>query len=207
MKEGVFSRFVIRAMKAAIVLLTAAALFLSLASPCFAQKDKKKKSSDTSSSDNKSVLPMTDEQQIDYLISEMLGAWQVGDIDKLHKDYADDVSLVNGLWAPPVFGWANYLASYQQQRAHMQQVRMDRENTYIKLTGNYAWACYQWDFSAVVDGQPTQARGQTTLVLEKRTDHWVIVHNHTSIPPTTQTAVPPPNTQQPQPQGSNPQAH
>lgn len=197
----------IRAMQAGIALLSCAVLFLSLSTPAFAQKTKNKKNTDASNPDNKPVLPMTDQQQIDYLISEMLGAWQVGDIDKLHKDYADDVSVVNGLWGPPVFGWANYLASYQQQRARMQQIRMDRENTYIKLTGNYAWACYQWDFSAVVDGQPTQARGQTTLILEKRTDHWVIVHNHTSIPPTTQAAVPPPNTQQPQAQATNPQAH
>lgn len=196
----------LRATRATVVLLAGAALFLSFASPSAAQKDKKKKN-DTSSTDNKPVLPMTDQQQIDYLISEMLGAWQVGDIDKLRKDYADDVSLVNGIWGPPVFGWANYLASYEQQRAHMQQVRMDRENTYIRLDGNYAWACYQWDFSAVVDGQPMQARGQTTLVLEKRTDHWVIVHNHTSIPPATQAAVPPPNAQQPPPQGNSPQAH
>jgi len=194
-------------MQAGIALLSCAVLFLSLSTPAFAQKTKNKKNTDASNPDNKPVLPMTDQQQIDYLISEMLGAWQVGDIDKLHKDYADDVSVVNGLWGPPVFGWANYLASYQQQRARMQQIRMDRENTYIKLTGNYAWACYQWDFSAVVDGQPTQARGQTTLILEKRTDHWVIVHNHTSIPPTTQAAVPPPNTQQPQAQATNPQAH
>lgn len=207
MKEEVFTRIMIRAIKVAAVSLACVALFVSLASPAFAQKDKKKKNTDTSSSDNKPVLPMTDQQQIDYLISEMLGAWQVGDIDKLHKDYAEDVSVVNGLWGPPVFGWANYLASYQQQRARMQQVRMDRENSYVKVTGNYAWACYQWDFSAVVDGQPTQARGQTTLVLEKRTDHWVIVHNHTSIPPTTQAAVPPPNTPQPQAQNTNPQTH
>lgn len=207
MKEEVFTRFMIRAIKVAAVALACGALLVSLASPAFAQKDKKKKNTDTSSSDNKPVLPMTDQQQIDYLISEMLGAWQVGDIDKLHKDYAEDVSVVNGLWGPPVFGWANYLASYQQQRARMQQVRMDRENSYVKVTGNYAWACYQWDFSAVVDGQPTQARGQTTLVLEKRTDHWVIVHNHTSIPPTTQAAVPPPNTPQPQAQNTNPQTH
>jgi ketosteroid isomerase-like protein len=204
-----FSRLARDGNKHVVSLLIAAALLLSLTSPAIAQqKDKKKKNDQASTTDDKPVLPMTDQQQIDYLISEMLGAWQVGDTEKLHKDYADDVSVVNGLWAPPVFGWSNYLLSYQQQRARMQQVRMDRENTFIKQTGNYAWACYQWDFSAVVDGQPTEARGQTTLVLEKRAEHWLIVHNHTSIPPTTQAAVPPPNTPQPaQPQPNNPQAH
>ena len=145
------------------------------------------------------MIPMSDEAQIDYMISEMLGAWQIGDIEKLHKDYADDVIVVNGTWAPPVVGWSNYLAAYQQQRARMQQVRLDRANTYIKVDGTFGWACYQWDFSATVDGQPTTSQGQTTLVLEKRNNRWVIVHNHTSLvlgapstaPAATPTVTPP----------------
>src|SRR5206468_12623597 len=40
-----------------------------------AQKDKKKKKDDAKSTDSsKVVLPMGDEQQIDYMLSEMLGA-------------------------------------------------------------------------------------------------------------------------------------
>ena len=182
-----------------ISLLLGAAFLLAYASPTEAQKKKK---NDTAPADNKPAVPVGDEQAVDYLISEMLGAWQLGDTERLHKDYADDVSIVNGIWAPPVFTWANYLPIYQQQRARMQQVRMDRSNTYIKLTGNFAWACYQWDFSAVVDGQPSAAKGQTTLVLEKRNDHWLIVHNHTSMAPTAQPMSPAntPQIAQPQPQ-------
>ncbi len=168
-----------------------AALLLACSSPAAAQKKKK---NDTTPGDSSS-LPMSDEQQIDYNISEMLGAWQLGDTERLHKDYAEDVSVVNGIWAPPVFGWPSYLAVYQQQRARMQQVRMDRSNTYIKLSGNVAWACYQWDFSAVVDGQPVVARGQTTLIFEKRNNQWLIVLNHTSAVPTT-PPTPPANTPQ-----------
>jgi ketosteroid isomerase-like protein len=126
---------------------------------------------------------LPDEQQVDYTISEMLGAWQLGDIEKLHKDYANDVIVVNGIYAPPVLGWTNYLANYQQQRARMQRVRLDRANTYIKVDGNVAWACYQWDFAASVDDQTATAQGQTTLVLEKRDGHWLIVLNHTSLVP------------------------
>jgi ketosteroid isomerase-like protein len=197
--KGYFStHFAGRKLKMASSLFLGAALFLASASPAAAQKKKK---TDTTPADTMPSIPMGDEQQVDYTISEMLGAWQLGDIEKLHKDYADDVSIVNGNWAPPVFTWTNYLALYQQQRNRMQQVRMDRSNTYIKLSGNIAWACYQWDFSAVVDGQPSSARGQTTLILEKRNNHWVIVHNHTSIPPALpsapanapQVSQPPPN--------------
>jgi ketosteroid isomerase-like protein len=162
--------------------LTAGALLLACAGPAAAQKDKKKKKTPDAPTDTgKPMIPMNDEQAIDYMISDMLGAWQLGEIEKLHQDYADDVSVVSGIWTPPIFGWNSYLAVYQQQRASMRQVRLERSNTYIKVTGNFAWACYQWDFSGSLDGQPSAAQGQTTLVMEKRNNRWVIVHNHTSI--------------------------
>jgi ketosteroid isomerase-like protein len=178
-----------RSFQTVSLFVVAAALFLGSASPAAAQKEKKKKKDNTPPMDISNMpIPMPDEQQIDYTLSEMLGAWQIGDIEKLHKDYADDVSIVNGSWAPPIIGWSNYLAVYQQQRARMQQVRMDRSNTYIKVSGTAAWACYQWDFAAVVDGEPTASQGHTTVVLEKRNNHWVIVHNHTSLASAPQPA-------------------
>lgn len=179
--------------RAFLSLIACIAILLSIASPASAQKEKKKKK-DANAPDEHFTIPMPDEQQIDYKISEMLGAWQLGDVNRLHQDYADDAVFVSGFWAPPIFGWSNYLPIYQQQRARMQQVRLDRVNTFIKVSGTAGWACYQWDFSGTVDGQPMRSRGQTTLVLEKRSDRWLIVHNHTSVaqdaPATTQPAVP-----------------
>jgi ketosteroid isomerase-like protein len=154
-------------------------------------QNKKKKNNDTSSTPTPaSTVP--EEQKIDTAIGEMIGAWQLGDIEKLHAHYADDVDVVNGTWAPPVVGWPNYLMSYQSQRARTQQVRMDRSNTLVRLapSGNTAWACYQWEYSAVVDGSPISAFGQTTLVFEKRNDVWLIVHNHTSLIQASQAAAP-----------------
>lgn len=203
MKNYFSTHFSGQTIRAAVPLLLAAALLLAFVSPAEAQKKKKNEPPPT---DTKHIIPMGEEQQIDYMISEMLGAWQIGDIEKLHKDYADDVSVVNGLWAPPVFGWANYLAAYQTQHVRMQAVRLDRSDTYIKFSGNFAWACYQWDFSAVVDGQPTAARGQTTLIMEKRNDRWLIVHNHTSLVQTTQPATPENTPQVAQPQPTGPSA-
>ena len=168
--------------------LAVALLALFCVSPAAAQKKKKEPPPSTDSS--KMLMPLNDEQQIDYTLSEMLGAWQLGDVEKLHGDYADDVAIVNGSWAPPIVGWTNYKAVYEQQRARMQQVRMDRTNTYIKVSGTTGWACYQWDFSGVVDGQQTVSQGQTTVVLEKRNNHWVIVLNHTSLAPKVPITAP-----------------
>ena len=165
------------------LLSIAATLILCAGSLNAQQKDKKKKK-DAPTVDNSSanpIVPMTDEQQIDYMISEVLGAWQIGDSARMHKNYSDDVSVVNGGWAPPILGWANYEALYKLQRSKMQQVRMDRSNTYIKVNGNAAWACFQWDFAAAIDGAPSAARGQTTYVFIKKDNHWLIAHDHTSV--------------------------
>ena len=178
-----------RRLSRSLSLLLILAFSLALATPATAQK-KKKNASTSLPASTSNTMAMPDEQRIDYLISEMLGAWQVGDVDKLHKCVADDVSVVSGLWAPPVIGWENYVAQYKLQRARTQQVRLDRTNTLIRLAGKFAWACYQWDFSAVVDGQPGTAQGQTTLVFEKRGDDWVVVHNHTSLVQASQPVTP-----------------
>jgi ketosteroid isomerase-like protein len=174
------TRFERRTAHQVTLLLLASALSLTCVSGAAAQK-KKKSEPPPSTDSSKMLVALTDEQQIDYTLSEMLGAWQLGDIEKLHKDYGDDVVIVNGSWAPPIVGWTNYLAVYQQQRTHMQQVRMDRSNTYIKVNGTVGWACYQWEFAAVVDGKQMESQGHTTVVLEKRNNHWVIVLNHTSL--------------------------
>ena len=172
-----------RGLKLQWVLLAAVFLMTNIG-PAAGQKEKKKKKDQPQSTDtSKTLATMSDEQQIDYMLSVMLGAWQIGDVEKLHSTYADDVSMVSGSWAPPVIGWANYLAVYQQQRARVQRVRMDRMNTYIKVNGNTGWACYQWDFSATLDGQPMESQGQMSVVVEKRNNQWVIVHNHTSLTP------------------------
>jgi ketosteroid isomerase-like protein len=162
-------------------------LSLALASTAFAQKKKKQAQLDAEDAAGSKAVSkemtdkMTDQEKIDFEISEMLGAWQIGDVEKLHKNIADDIVVVNGTWAPPVVGWDNYLNSYNFQRSRVQQIRLDRVNTLIRITGTTASVCYQWEFSGVVDGKQTGARGQTTLLLEKRADKWMIIHNHTSV--------------------------
>jgi len=192
-----------RSLGKAVRFLLAGVLLLANLSVAAAQKDKKKKKDQAQPSDSSKPILLGDEQQIDYLLSEMLGAWQIGDVEKLHATYADDVSMVSGGWTPPVIGWANYAPIFQQQRARMQRVRMDRSNSYIRVSGNTGWACYQWDFSADVDGQSVQSRGQTTVILVKRNDHWLIVHNHTSLSPGGAPSSPA-NTTTPQPTPAKP---
>ena len=75
-----------RAYRTAMGFLLCVALLLGAASQAAAQqKDKKSKKDTPAPTSNTPSIPLPDEQQIDYMISTMLGAWQVGDIDKLHR--------------------------------------------------------------------------------------------------------------------------
>jgi ketosteroid isomerase-like protein len=157
-------------------LLVGIAVILMASSATWGQKNKNKKS------DNSPMpsitLPASDE--IDRDIGEMLGAFQVGNIEAMHKYYSDNATFVSGAFAPPILGWQNYAAGYQQQRAAFQGSQVVRRNTNIFVHGDVAWASYQWEYSSVLNGKPYGIRGQTTLVLNKVGDNWLIVHNHTS---------------------------
>jgi len=137
-----------------------------------------------------SLMTLPDAPGIELMVSQMLGAWQVGDVEMLHSHYADDVLVVSGMWEPPLQGWQNYLRAYQSQRARTQGIRLDRSNTFIKVQGDTAWCTFQWDFFGQVDGSPSNAAGHTTLVLQKRAGKWLIVLNHTSVAPLPQRPVP-----------------
>jgi ketosteroid isomerase-like protein len=167
----------------------AAWIFLALVLavfPAAAQKNKNKKAtaSDASAaSDLRSALPAPpDSQAVDQAIGEMLGYWQIGDVDALHKYFAEDVVMVSGAWEPPVVGWDNFSKAYQAQRTGVTGVRIDRSNTFIKVSGTSAWATYQFLYVAVAaDGKIVQFRGHTTMVLNKAADRWVIVVDHSSV--------------------------
>ncbi|MGH9594494.1 MAG: YybH family protein, partial [Bryobacteraceae bacterium] len=163
----------------AILFLAVAALLIG-GIPASAQKNKKNQPPPAADSQS-SAVSLPDGAAIDKAISEMLAAWELGDVDRMHQYYADDVLVVSGAWEPPITGWENYRAAYQAQRARMQSVRLDRTNTFTKVSGDHAWVTYQFEFNGKVDGNAASAHGHTTLVMEKRNGKWLIILNHTSL--------------------------
>jgi ketosteroid isomerase-like protein len=156
---------------------------MAAAIPAGAQKkDKNKNVQPTDPTEEmKSAMRPPDSQAVDQAIGETLGYWQIGDVEGLHKYYADDVVMVSGAWEPPVVGWDNFLKAYQAQRAQVSGTRLDRSNTLIKVNGNSAWATYQFVYAAQMNGTVVQFRGHTTLILAKQADRWVITLDHSSI--------------------------
>jgi hypothetical protein len=120
----------------------------------------------------------------------------------MHKYYADNATFVSGSYEPPVQGWNNYVALYEKQKAAFNGIQLIRRNTSIFVHQDVSWASYQWQFDSMFNGRPFTARGQTTLVLSKVGDNWLIVHNHTSeiCPGQAQSAAPAQQQLQQQPQ-------
>lgn len=167
---------------AAVIVL---ALFCGVAS---AQKNKKSKTN-SQKQDDATAPPMvigSDADQIDHSIGEMLAGFQLGNVETMHKYYADNVTFVSGAYEPPIVGWQNYVPLFERQIAAFQAIQVIRRNTIIFPHGDVAWAMYQWEFSALYNGQAYNMRGQTTLIFNKIGGNWLIVHNHTSEIPSTQ---------------------
>jgi len=152
---------------------------LLLSSAAWGQKKKKNQPADTSPMPE---LPLPPAEKIDNNIGEMLGAFQVGDIEAMHKYYSDSAMFVrSATFEPPLVGWQSYANLVQQQRAAFPTgMQIIRRDTNIFVVGEVAWASYAWQFLSQYEGKPYAARGQTTLVFNKVGDSWLIVHNHTS---------------------------
>lgn len=162
-------------------ILAAVACVLAMSSGAWAGQNKKKQTKSTEQAKQQpSLPPLPAAEQIDHNIGEMLAGFQVGDVELMHKYYADNATFVRSTYDPPLSGWQNYAALYNQQRSQFQGIQLIRRNTFIFPHGDVAWACYQWEFTAQFNGGPYEARGQTTLVFNKIGDQWLIVHNHTS---------------------------
>lgn len=157
-----------------------AALIVFVLAPTGAQAQKKQKDQAINPNATMPPIPLSIPDQLDKDVSEMLGAFQLGDVERMHKYYAENASFVSGAYAPPVLGWPSYAAQYEKERAAFQGMQIVRRNTTVFHSGDVAWMSYQWELSALYAGKPYDAKGQTTLVFVKSGDTWLIVHNHTS---------------------------
>lgn len=160
----------------------ALALLLCASSSLAQKKSKNPPPADNTPPPSDQKLPMSPGDEIDGDIGQMLGALQVGNVEAMHKYYADNATFVSSTYAPPIVGFDNWAVGYQRQRAGFSGMQIVRRNTVIFPHGDTAWATYQWEFSGVqTTGAGYSAKGQTTLVFNRVGNNWIIVHNHTSV--------------------------
>ena len=114
---------------ARLAFLLLLAVAFSITATSAGQDKKQKKVKQDTKEDPMPMPPIPTADELDRNIGEMLGAWQVGDVDAMHKFYADDATFTSGAFEPPIVGFQNYVASYQKARTRFEGMQLIRKNT------------------------------------------------------------------------------
>ena len=123
------------------------------------------------------------QQEIESMLSRSAADWNRGDLPGFMSDYARD-SLTSYVAGGHVqYGWQRlydrYQAAYFAPGKSRDSLSFD-ETRVRPLTLNLALATARF---ALHRGDSLTASGPFTLILQKRGDRWLILHDHTSADP------------------------
>lgn len=126
------------------------------------------------------------EQALRELVPKIVASWETFDLAKIEPYYAKDADLTYFDLAPLKYNnWADY-------RATVPKVLFE-PNTSLKLKvnddlrvhsrGSLAWATFTFGADMTTKQAATShLDGRWTMVLEKRGQGWIVVHEHVSAP-------------------------
>lgn len=82
-------------------------------------------------------------------------------------------------------GWEGFKQAVEKMLPSFEKIKIAVHDQVIQVhtSGNVAWFSQIWDWDMVIEGKPASSHGcRFTGVLEKRSDRWVIVQFHNSVP-------------------------
>lgn len=115
------------------------------------------------------------------VIEAMSDAFDRADLASLDTLYHDSVTVFNDGIATR--GWSEFRdVELAEQFSGLRERRLHFHDVRVRLAGNTAWVTCQYTLSGERDGQPVAATGIGTMVLQKLSGGWRLVHVHTSSP-------------------------
>ena len=128
-----------------------------------------------------------DEKELRILVPKIVASWETFDFAKIEPYYAADADLAYFDLAPLKYNnWAEYRAGapkvlFEPNKSLKLKVNDDLQ---VHVRGaNFAWATFTFGADITSkQGAASHLDGRWTMVLEKRTKGWIVVHEHVSAP-------------------------
>jgi ketosteroid isomerase-like protein len=126
-----------------------------------------------------------EEEALRVLVPKIVAAWGTLDISKVESYYATDTDFAYFDIAPMKYNnWKEYREGVQKALFEPNRsIKATIDDLRIHRRGSLAWAT----FTAALDivskqGAPSHINARWTMVLEKRSNGWIVVHEHVSAP-------------------------
>lgn len=118
-------------------------------------------------------------------IEQVLEAWATLDPANVAKFYDQDASNVYFDLAPMKYsGWKAYAAGSKELLAGFSSAKFTLgDDVTVHRHGTLTWTTATWTLDAVTkSGEKQRLAGRVTDIWEMRGTHWLIVHEHFSVP-------------------------
>lgn len=126
-----------------------------------------------------------EEETLRVLVPKIVAAWGTLDISKVEPYYATDPDFAYFDIAPMKYNnWKEYREGVQKALFEPNRsIEAKIDDLRIHRRGSLAWAT----FTAALDivskqGASSHINARWTMVLEKRANGWIVVHEHVSAP-------------------------
>ena len=126
------------------------------------------------------------EQALRTLVPRIVASWETFDLAKIEPYYATDPDLTYFDLAPLKYNnWADYRATVPKVLFEPNSSLKLKVNDDLRVhsRGALAWAAFT--FGADItnkQGATAHLDGRWTMILEKRANGWIVVHEHVSVP-------------------------
>jgi ketosteroid isomerase-like protein len=127
------------------------------------------------------------EAEFRKLIEEYYTAWSMLNTDAPAKFYAKDADLIFYDIAPMKYnGWQEYhdgVQKYFFDMATSAKLTPNLNDLKVTVRGDVAWTTVTFRLSSTLKAGGTQElEARHTAIWERRNGHWLIVHEHVSVP-------------------------
>ncbi|HUE56742.1 MAG TPA: nuclear transport factor 2 family protein [Candidatus Udaeobacter sp.] len=128
----------------------------------------------------------SEEVTLRTLVPKVIASWESLDITKVEPYYAGDADFAYFDLVPMKYNnWAEYRAGVQKalfEPNRSIKLRLN-DDLGVHRRGSLAWATVTFGADLVSkQGAASHVDGRWTMVLEKRAQGWIVVHEHVSAP-------------------------